>query len=55
MRHNRFVELARPIDVLANLDWRLNFTGDLCVSLGVVIDDGLFEPVQAVIIKRMQS
>src|SRR5882724_7838439 len=45
----------RSVEVLAKLDGRLELSRELCVSGQVIVRDGFFEPVEALIVKRMAA
>ena len=51
----RLVQLARAVEVLADLDRRLQLGGELGIAVEIVVDDRLLDPGEAKIVDRVAA
>ena len=55
MRCSAFVQLARPVEVLADLQRRLQLGGEPGVAVEIVVDDRLLDPVEAQVVDHVAA
>ena len=53
LRAQRPVQIARPVEILADLQGRFEFPGELGAAVEIVVDDRFFQPGEAQIVEHV--